>query len=112
MLSYTDRNRKEFTRRYRNFETFNREFRVDDSVIEELKAAGEKNGVKFDQAQYDVSARELKTVMKALVARDLWDMNEYFMVANEDDEALRKALEVLDDPLLYDRLLGYRKEGR
>lgn len=112
MLAYTDRNRKEFTRRYRNFETFNREFRVDDSVIEELKAAGEKNGVKFDQAQYDVSARELKTVMKALVARDLWDMNEYFMVANEDDEALRKALEVLDDPILYDRLLGYRKEGR
>lgn len=112
MLAYTDRNRKEFTRRYRNFEIFSREFRIDASVIEELKEAGEKNGVKFNQVQYDISAPEIKSVMKALVARDLWDMNEYFMVVNEDDEAINRALEVLNDPNRYDRLLGYGKEER
>jgi len=50
--------------------------------------------------------------MKALVARDLWDMNEYFMVINEDDSAILKALEVLNTPGLYDQLLGFRKEVR
>ncbi len=49
--------------------------------------------------------------MKALVARDLWDVNEYFMVVNQDDYAILRALEVLNDPELYDRLLGYGKEA-
>jgi len=110
MLAYTDQNRKEFTRRYRNFEIFNREFSIENRVIDELKAAGEKNGVIFNQAQYDVSAPEIKKVMKALVARDLWDINEYFMVVNEDDDAIRKALDVLNDQALYENLLGYRKD--
>jgi carboxyl-terminal processing protease len=110
MLAYTDRNRKQLTRKYRDFDKFNREFEIDGTVIEELKQAGEKNGVKFDEAQYKVSGTELKSVMKALAARDLWDMNEYFKVINADDQAILRALDVINDPLLYDRLLGYRKE--
>ncbi|OPZ52280.1 MAG: hypothetical protein BWY89_01946 [Bacteroidetes bacterium ADurb.BinA012] len=47
--------------------------------------------------------------MKALIARDIWDMNEYFMVINENDQAISKALEVLNDSQLYETLLGYRK---
>ncbi|MHC1731680.1 MAG: S41 family peptidase [Bacteroidales bacterium] len=112
MLAYTDLNRKQLTRRYRSFTDFSRGFEVDAAAIEELKSAGEKNGVKFDQEQYDVSAPEIKRIMKALVARDLWDMNEYFMVINEDDSAILKALEVLNTPGLYDQLLGFRKEVR
>ncbi|HMT68392.1 MAG TPA: peptidase S41, partial [Bacteroidales bacterium] len=72
-------------------------------------AAGEKNGVRFDQTQYNLSAPEIKSVMKALIARDIWDMNEYFMVINENDQAISKALEVLNDSQLYETLLGYRK---
>lgn len=112
MLAYTDLNRKQLTRRFKGFADFNRGFEIDGAAIEELKAAGEKNGVRFDQVQYDVSAPEIKRIMKALVARDLWDMNEYFMVINEDDSAIIKALEVLNTQGLYDQLLGFRKEER
>lgn len=112
MLAYTDLNRKQLTRRYKSFADFSRGFEIDGAAIEELKATGEKNGVSFDQAQYDVSAPEIKRIMKALVARDLWDMNEYFMVINEDDFAILRALEVLNTPGLYDQLLGFRKEER
>ncbi|MDM8003363.1 MAG: S41 family peptidase [Bacteroidota bacterium] len=110
MLSYTDMNRKQFTRRYKTFDSFNREFQIDAAAIDGLKAAGEKSGVKFDQAQFDVSVPEIKRVMKALVARDLWDMSEYFTVVNEDDLALKRALDVLNDQAMYETLLGYRKQ--
>lgn len=109
MLSYTDRNRSDLTRRYRSFDAFNREYEIDAAAIEGLKAAGEKNGVRFDQTQYNVSAPEIKAVMKALIARDIWDMNEYFMVINENDQAISRALEVLNDSQFYETLLGYRK---
>lgn len=110
MLSYTDRNRSQLTRRYRSFEAFSREYEIDAATIEGLKEAGEKNGVRFDQSQYDISAPEITSVMKALVARDIWDMNEYFRVVNENDQAIRRALEVLNDSQLYETLLGYRKQ--
>ncbi|MRR20486.1 PDZ domain-containing protein [bacterium] len=110
MLAYTDRNRKALTRKYRSFEQFRKEFAIDDETIEALRAAGEKNKVKFDQAQFDTSEPEIKKVMKALVARDLWDMNEYFMVVNDDDYAIARALSILNDQELYEKFLGYRKE--
>lgn len=112
MVAWTDQNRKALSRRYKSFEPFMNEFTFDDATIETLKAAGEKNRVKFDQAQYDISAPELKRVMKGLVARDLWDMNEYYKVVNEDDYAIRRALSILTDPVLYNRMLGYPKEQR
>jgi carboxyl-terminal processing protease len=33
--------------------------------------------------------------LKALVARDIWDMSEYFSVVNERSEMVKKALEVI-----------------
>lgn len=110
MVAYTDANRKALTRKYKTYDQFIKEFTFDDGTIEALKVAGEKNKVKFDQAQYDVSATEMKRVMKGLVARDLWDINEYYMVVNEDDNAINRALSILNDQELYERLLGYRKD--
>ena len=40
--------------------------------------------------------------MKALIARDLWDMNEYYHVINDANESIRKALELLEQPVLKD----------
>lgn len=112
MLAYTDLNRKQLTRRFATFDEFNNGFEFEGATMDQLKAAGEKNGVSFNQAQYNISERELKIIMKALVARDLWDMNEYFKVINADDSGISRALEVLNDVTAYDRILGYGKEGR
>ena len=35
--------------------------------------------------------------MKALIARDLWDMNEYYHTINVADESVKKALELLKE---------------
>lgn len=110
MLAYTDKNQKQLRKRYSSFEAFNREFEIGTLTTDELKRAGEKNGVAFNQEQYTISAPEIKKVMKALVARDLWDVNEYFRVVNEDDDAIERALQVLNDNRLYEEILSHRKE--
>jgi carboxyl-terminal processing protease len=33
--------------------------------------------------------------LKALIARDLWDMSEYYSIFNEDSDIVKKALELL-----------------
>ena len=57
---------------------------------------GEKEGVKFNEEQYQKSLPLIKTQLKALIARDLWDMNEYFRVMNTTNESVQKALEILN----------------
>ncbi len=109
-IGYTDMNRKSLLRKYKTFEQFDSDFTFDNEAIRELREAGEKNKVKFDQAQYDISAGEMQKIMKGLVARDLWDMNEYYRVVNQDDYAIIRAVTVLSDTALYGKLLGYRKE--
>ena len=37
----------------------------------------------------------MKLQLKALIARDLWDMSEYFRVWNEQSNVVKKALEVI-----------------
>ena len=34
-------------------------------------------------------------IMKALIARDIWDMSEYFAIVYENDEMVLKAVEIL-----------------
>ena len=38
---------------------------------------------------------QLKLQLKALVARDLWDMSQYFAVINESNHIVMKAVELL-----------------
>lgn len=112
VVSYTDQNRKMLLKKYRTFERFEKEFSFSDEAKAALIDAGEKNKVVFNQAQYDVSATEMTKVMKGLVARDLWDMNEYFRVVNSNDPGIMKALSIINNPVLYRKLLGYKEEAR
>ncbi|MCU0378239.1 MAG: S41 family peptidase [Bacteroidales bacterium] len=112
VVGYTDRNRKELLKKYKNFQLFEKNFSFGNETLDELKLAGEKAGVKFDKDQYNTSYPEMIKVMKGLVARDLWDMNEYYMVVNKDDQAIMKALSIINDSEFYDRLLGNNRAAK
>ena len=48
-----------------------------------------------DDAELALTMPYLKTQLKALIARDLWDMNEYFHVFNETNDIVKKGIELL-----------------
>lgn len=45
--------------------------------------------------------------LKALVANNIWQTNEYFRIMNEKDIVLEKALKIINDKAAYERILGY-----
>lgn len=95
-LKYIDYHRKELRAQYTDFATFNREFAIPQSLIDEILAEGKKQKVEpKDDAELERTLPYLKTQLKALVARDLWDMNEYFQVMNETNDIVQKALKVI-----------------
>ena len=48
-----------------------------------------------DDEELQKSLPKLSLQLKALVARDLWDMSEYFAIINEESEIVRKAVEII-----------------
>ena len=49
-----------------------------------------------DEAEKEKTLSYLRPQLKSLVARDLWDLTEYFHVWNENSDIIKKALEVLE----------------
>ena len=54
---------------------------------------------------YEKSKPLIKLQLKALIARDLWEMNEYYQIMDADNETLSKAIEILQTPGAYDKIL-------
>lgn len=100
-MKFIEDNRKELQAKYRKFETFNEKFQVDGKLLESLRAAADKEKVEFDEAQCQQSLPLIRTQLKALIARDLWDMNEYFQVMNTTNNSVQQALKVLNEEGLY-----------
>ena len=61
-----------------------------------MLAEGAKQNVKpKDDDELQRTLPQLKLQLKALIARDLWDMSQYFSVTNEQNKIVEKALEVI-----------------
>lgn len=94
-MKYIEAHRKELQKKYKSFNTFNEKFEVDHEQLKMMRELADKEKIEFNQEQYDKSLPLIKTQLKALIARDLWDMNEYFQVMNTTNQNVERALEIL-----------------
>ncbi len=90
-----DAYRDEWVKKYDDYAVFSQKFELDDKMMKQLIEEGEKEGVKFDEEQYKKSEPLIKLQLKALIARDLWNMNEYYHTINVVNESVNKAVELL-----------------
>lgn len=97
-LKWVDEHRTEWLKKYKNFEKFNRDFEVTDEMLQDLIELGKKLGATYNEEQYQIALPLIKTQVKALIARDLWDMSEYFQVINSLNNSMKKAVELLSEP--------------
>ena len=95
-LKYVDANRKALRKRWTSFEDFRRDFVFPKEEIDKMIADAAKDKiVPKDNAELEKTMPKLSMQLKALVARDLWDMSEYFAIINEESEIVRKAVEII-----------------
>jgi carboxyl-terminal processing protease len=95
ILKYIDENRSSLEENYPDFQSYNQNFRVTDQMMEGLVEMAESEGIEPDEKGLNHSKKEMALQMKALIARDMWDMNEYFRIVNTRDAGYRKAVKVL-----------------
>jgi carboxyl-terminal processing protease len=100
-FEYADRNRSEIVNKYRNAEGFVKNFNVNGKEMEALKKY-----VTEKQPQGPVvsgNEKGLAQLVKALIGRNIFDKDAYYPILNANDNAILKAVEVLDKPVMANK---------
>ncbi|GBU06932.1 peptidase S41 [Bacteroidales bacterium] len=121
-MNYIDTHRDELRKKYKNFESFSSKFSINETFIDELIDAVKTERLSEQTDSSKVSADSIFTAkdmedlkksktlislqLKALVARDLWEINEYYRIMNQDNASFLKAVEIINDEKEYNKLLG------
>ena len=74
-------------------------------LIDGLKAAAKEAKVEWDDEQFARSEKFILLQMKALIARNVWETQQYYQVMASVDPGIQKALEVLSSEKTYKSLL-------
>ena len=97
-LRYLAKHRNELKQKFPTFEDFRRNYKVSDDLIANILAEAKKIlKDKYPKDEEKKTTELLKRMLRALAARDLWDMNEYFAIIYEDDDIVNKAIQLMEE---------------
>ena len=100
-IDYMDKHRSELETKYTDFEVFKDKFVMTDEMYNGLLERAEKEKIEFIDEDKAKSFKEIELIFKALIARDLWNMSEYFQIVNPTDDTFNKAVEVISNQKEY-----------
>ena len=102
---YALQHRDEMLKKYTDFAQFNKEFAVGDELVKGLKKVAQDNKVEWNDEEFSRSEKFIRLQMKALIARNVWEMQQYYEVMLAEDNGVQKAIEILLDEKEYKRIL-------
>lgn len=95
-LSYVESQRKQLLRKYKNFEQFCDMYQPDKKLIDLLLEKAASMKIEYNEKEYNECLPIINVQLKALLARNLWSMKEYYQIINDLDDSIRKGIELLD----------------
>lgn len=100
-MNYLDKNREALTKKYAKFATYKKEFEVSEELMQEMLSLAKEDKIEFNEGEYTKSKALIMLQIKALIARDLYEMSEYFQIINDDNPSFQKALQILTEKGSY-----------
>jgi carboxyl-terminal processing protease len=81
--------------RYGNSQAFNRDFRVDDALLEEFTRFAEGKKVKPDSKGLAISREDISIYIKAFIGRRFFDDDAFYPTFHQSDNVLRRAHDLM-----------------
>jgi carboxyl-terminal processing protease len=95
-FDYADENRDRL-KNYEEADVFVRDFTISGKMMNDFAVFAQKEGVELVQQEFNTSNNLIKTQIKAYIGRNLFGNEAFYPVINQDDETIRRALEVLNN---------------
>ncbi|SOD91970.1 C-terminal processing peptidase-3. Serine peptidase. MEROPS family S41A [Spirosoma fluviale] len=100
-MEYTNDNRKKLEKM--SFDEFDKAVIINDEQMNRLVKEATSEGIKFNEKEYNRSKNYIRTQIKALVARSVFQKtskggqnNEFFRIIAQSDDTYQKALKLFD----------------
>lgn len=94
-LQYGHKNRNILKNKYKNTNDFLANFEVSEAMVNEIVKKGEEQSIK--QPMTDMSKQSLKKWTKAYIGKIVFGDDAYYPLIHQDDDVIKKALEVLNN---------------
>ena len=94
-LKYMDKHRKSLQKTYKTFEEFRSQLEVPQDMMEQLFAETKKAKIDYKEEDLPATLPQVKLTLKGLLARDLWEMSEYYQIVNPETDIYQAGLKVL-----------------
>jgi carboxyl-terminal processing protease len=93
-LNYNNQNRKSLLKTYPNVAVFNENFKVSQTLLDELIAFGASHGLPPNKRSIELYDERLQVLLKAWIARDLFGDSGFFPIFLSLDDDFNAAVEV------------------
>ncbi|MCG9910256.1 MAG: S41 family peptidase [Flavobacteriales bacterium] len=97
-VKYADKNRKELSKKYPSFDSFKIHFKTQPEQLDQFKKFCEDKGfpIQWDEISTPV-IRYTEHMIKANIARVLWNTTEFTHISNEIDPVIQTAVQALEN---------------
>jgi len=90
-FDYTDKNRAKLNK-FKDFESFNQKFKMDNNTFKELVAYAEEKGISQSKEKISISKDKIKTLFKAFVGRNVLDEKGFYPIYHSIDTTFKRAV--------------------
>jgi len=105
-MSYLDQNREKMMKEYPKFPQYKQNFNISEEMMQQLIDMANEEKIEYNDEQYNRSKALVMLQIKALIARDLYEMSQYFEIINDDNESFQEALRIINNKERYAKELG------
>jgi len=107
VMNYTNAQRASLIEKYPDIKAFTEKYELPENAMTEMIDMLTKKEVPFNEAQYKISEHAMRLRTKALIARNLYDNEAFYVIINDLNPALKKAVQVLQDGTFEKMKLAY-----
>ncbi len=79
------------------YDKFRYSFKVTDEMINDLISLAEANELSYNEQDFKNSEKLLKQLIKAYIARGVWDNDGFYPIFNEQDEIFQQAIKLMEE---------------
>jgi len=97
ILAYVDNNRVELLEKYPAILKFKADFEITSDLFQQFLDYSKNENLIPEKEELALSGDQIRNLMKAYIARDLWGTNEFYQILNEYDTKILKSIHVLEN---------------
>ena len=105
IVDYVEKNRNGLLNKYPDEDKFFATFSPGEELEKALIESADKEGLPYNDEQWQRSALMIRAMLKGLMARDLYENGSYVRATNPYNPVYIEALKLISDPVRYNKLL-------